>query len=75
MLHFISPVKQRFVNNMRHTLTYQQKRKPDDKRQVQQDLNDAMSNSDELPDCHICLNQLTASTKPKLQCKHGDYCK
>ena len=60
---------------MRRKLNYQQRRKLNDKRQDQQEINEAISNGDELPECQICFNPLTTSTKIKLQCKHDYYCK
>lgn len=59
---------------MRRKLNYQQRRKLNEKRQNQQEINEAISNGDELPECQICFKPLTTSTKIKLQCKHDYYC-
>lgn len=59
---------------MRRKLNYQQRRKLNEKRQNQREINDAISTCDELPECQICFKPLTTSTKVKLQCNHDYYC-
>jgi len=59
---------------MRRKLNYPPRRKLSNKRQDQQEITEAISNGDELPECQICFIPLTKNTKVKLQCKHEYYC-
>ena len=40
---------------MRRKLNYPQRRKLNDKRQRQHEINEAIRNGDELPECQVCM--------------------